>query len=237
MKDPDTSTANNKRVRLVTKTLTAAIKLWLRTQLDQISQMEIEIGASDRQLLAGNIPVVSILAKNAVYQGIHVTSVELTAKNIRINIGAILKGKSLRLLEIVPIVGELIVEEQDLNNSLSSELLSTALNDLLFKLLPEIKENYQPTAWKKITIENQSLTLVAILPSQGDNTHLEIEAGLELINTQEIQLAPITIKCNQVVVLENNSGYNIDLGSDVALQEITLNSQQLLCSGRVNVNP
>ncbi|TAE53709.1 MAG: DUF2993 domain-containing protein [Nostocales cyanobacterium] len=241
MRETETAKENNRKVRLVTKTLTAAIKLWLKTQLSQVSQMEVEIGASDRQLLSGCIPIIHIEAKEAVYQGIHVTSIQLTAENIQINIGGILKGKPLKLLEVVPIVGELIVEEQDLNNSLSSALLSTALNDLLPKLSPATAQNCQPISWEKIFIGHQYLTLVAIIPREGESTHLEIETGLELINTQEIQLAPIIIKHNQSVVLENksgyNSGYNLDLGSDVALEEITLNEQKLVCRGRVNINP
>ncbi|NET74249.1 MAG: hypothetical protein F6K62_25995 [Sphaerospermopsis sp. SIO1G2] len=62
-------------------------------------------------------------------------------------------------------------------------------------------------------------------------------AGLKLINTQEIQLSPIKIKHNQIVIFNNNDGYKIDMGSDVAFQEIIISSQQLLCRGRVNVNP
>jgi hypothetical protein len=237
MTDKNSSTANSKRIRLITKTITAAIKLWLRTQLSQVSEIKIEIGASDRQLLSGSIPYVSIFATDAVYQGIHVTSIQLAAENIQVNIGGILKGKPLKLLEIVPVVGELIVEQEYLNKSLSSELLSTALNDVLVKFLPEQDINFQSISWHKITLDNQCLTLGAILSTETEKSHLEITAGFKLINTQEIQLAPITIKNNQSLILDNNSGYNLDLGSDTALEEISLESSKLVCKGRVNVNP
>ncbi|NET73516.1 MAG: DUF2993 domain-containing protein [Sphaerospermopsis sp. SIO1G2] len=216
MIDKDTLKVKNKRIRLVTKTLNAAIKLWLRTQLDKVSHIETEIGASDRQLLSGCIPSISISAKDAVYQGIHVTSIQLQAENIQINIGGILKGKPLRLLEVVPIVGELVVKEQDLNYSLTSKLLSQALNDLLLKFLPNEELDCEAISWKKCNLENQNLTLTAILAPDSENTHLEMTAGLKLINTQEIQLSPIKIKHNQIVIFNKNDGYKIDMGSDVA---------------------
>ncbi|MBD2294769.1 DUF2993 domain-containing protein [Anabaena sphaerica FACHB-251] len=232
--------ANGKKVRLITKALTTAIKLWLKTQLTQVSQIEVEIGASDRQLLSGGIPAVSIFATNAVYQGIHVTRIQLSAENIQINIGSVLKGKPLRLLEIVPVVAELVVEEGDLNKSLPSELLSTALNDVLVKLFPVLPEQWEkskPISWQEITIDNQRLILYGVLPTDSKPTSLEISVGLELLNGQELQLTQIKILYNQEPILENNSGYHLDLGSDVDLQELTLKSSQILCRGRINVNP
>jgi hypothetical protein len=226
-----------KKVQLITKILTTAIKLWLRTQLTQVSQIEVEIGSSDRQLLSGCIPSLSIFATNAVYQGIHVTRINLCAKNIQINVGAILKGKPLRLLEVVPVVAELIVEEQDLNNSLSSELLGTALNDVLIKLLPEKYQKSKPVSWQEITLDNQRLIISGVFSDGSESTLVEISVGLELLNGQELQLSQIQIKYNQEVVETVNSEYRLDLGSDVDIKEITVKSGQLICHGRINVNP
>lgn len=237
MTDKSSQTTNSKKIRVITQILTKAIKLWLKTQLTQVSQIEIKIGSSDRQLLSGNIPSVSIFATNAVYQGIHVTRINLLAENIHINLGSVLKGQPLRLSHVVPVVGEIIVEEQDLNNSLSSELLSTALNDVLLKLISESQEQSKPITWQEITIDNQHLIVYGFLPDETESKSVEMKAGLQLLNPQKLQLAPIYIKNNQAVILENNTGYNLDLGSDVALEEISLKSQQLLCRGRINVNP
>ncbi|MGM3305935.1 LmeA family phospholipid-binding protein [Anabaena sp. WFMT] len=237
MTDKSSPVTNGKKIRLITQVLTTAIKLWLRTQLTQVSQIEVEIGSSDRQLLSGCIPSVSIFATNAVYQGVHVTRVQLWAENIRLNIGAILKGKPLKLLEVVPVVAELLVEEQDLNNSLSSELLSTALNDVLVKLLPEECQKSKPIAWQEITLDNQRLILFGVLLLESEPTVIEISMGLELLNGQELQLSQIQIKSNQEIIGESNSKYHLDLGSDVDIKEITFTSSQLVCHGRINVNP
>ncbi len=228
---------NRQKIRFITQALTTAIKFWLRTQLTQVSQIEVEIGATDRQLLSGCIPSVCIFATNAVYQGVHVTRIQMLAENIQINIGGIIKGQSLRLSEIVPVVAELIVEEQHLNDSLTSELLSTALNDVLVKVLPEAWEKSKPICWQEITLDNDRLIISGALSAQNQPKLLELAVGLELLNGQELQLSQIQIKHDQEVVLENAAGYNLDLGSDVELHKITLKSKQLVCRGRINVNP
>ncbi|MBD2567808.1 DUF2993 domain-containing protein [Anabaena lutea] len=237
MRNLSSSVTNGQKIRIISQVLTTAIKLWLKTQLSQVCQLDVEIKASDRQILSGKIPAVSIFASNAIYQGIHVTSVQLWAENIQINIGSVLKGQPLRLLEIVPVVAELIVEEQNLNNSLSSELLSTTLNDLLVKLLPEQCQKSKPISWQEITLDNQRLILKGLLASENKPTLLEMCVGLELLNGQELQLTEIKIEHDQEVLLENNSGYNFYLGSDVDLQEVTVVPRQLVCRGRINVNP
>ncbi|WP_071188226.1 DUF2993 domain-containing protein [Trichormus sp. NMC-1] len=237
MRNPSSSVTNGKKIRIISQVLTTAIKLWLKTQLSQVSQLEVEISASDRQILSGNIPSVSIFAADAIYQGIHVTHIQLVAENIQINIGSVLKGQPLRLLEIVPVVAELTVAQEDLNDSLSSELLSTTLNDLLVKLLPEQCQKSKPISWQKITLDNQRLIITGLLEVETKPMLLEMCVGLELLNGQELQLTEIKIEHNQEILLESNSGYNFYLGSDVDIQEVTVVPSQLVCRGRINVNP
>lgn len=237
MQEPDSQATSGKKIRLITQVLTTALKLWLRTQVSQVSQIEVEIRASDRQILSGRIPWVSIFASHAVYQGLHVTQIQLEAENIQINIGSVLKGQPLRLLKTVSVNGELIVEQQDLNQSLSSELLSTALNDVLVKLLPEHSPKTKPIEWQKMILENQAIILHGIQEPHIKPAFLEIFVGLELLNSRELQLTQIQIQRQKQALLEDNYGFNLDLGSDVDIQELTLTPGQLVCRGQINVNP
>ncbi|MBD2364977.1 DUF2993 domain-containing protein [Anabaena minutissima FACHB-250] len=245
MPEPNPQTRHFHKIHIITNVLKTALKLWLRAQVSQVSQLEVEIKASDRQLLSGCIPWVSILANHAVYQGLHITHIKLAAENIQINIGQILKGQPLQLLHVVPVVGELIIEEKDLNASLSSELLSTALNDLLVKLLPEFCPKSKSIVWQKIILDNQQLTLNAILASTGEPIPLKISFSLKLLSGQELQLAHIQVTQNAmdydrpsvITLLESSDNYNFHLGSDVNLQELTLIPGKLVCHGQVNVNP
>ena len=228
---------NNSRVRIITKVLTSAIKLWLRSQLNQVSHLEVHIEASDRQLLSGYIPGVSISASNAVYQGLRVTQIELEVEKIQLNVAAILKGQPLQLSAIVPVVGKLIITAQDLNNSLSSPLLLTAINDGLIPLLAEYSLNYPFITWEKITLDNQVLILHGIPISETEGAFFNIHLGLELRNGQELQLTQVQVKTDQEVLLERNSPYMINLGTDVDIEKISLLPEQLTCYGRININP
>jgi hypothetical protein len=237
MTEPSSPNPNNSRVRIITKVLTSAIKLWLRSQLNQVSHLEVHIEASDRQLLSGYIPGVSISASNAVYQGLRVTQIELEAEKIQLNVAAILKGQPLQLSAIVPVVGKLIITAQDLNNSLSSPLLLTAINDGLIPLLAEYSLNYPFITWEKITLDNQVLILHGIPISETEGAFFNIHLGLELRNGQELQLTQVQVKTDQEVLLERNSPYMINLGTDVDIEKISLLPEQLTCYGRININP
>lgn len=227
-----------KATRIIKQVLTPAIKLWLHTQLSQVSELEVDIQASDRQIFAGCIPKVCIFASNAVYQGLHVTQIQLTAENIQVNMGAILRGQPLRLLETIPVIGQLIINEQDLNYSLSSNLLSTALNDVLVKLLPEQRAKSKRVSWRRISLAQQSIYLQGVADRQDKPILLELTTGLELLNGQELQLVKIQLSIDhQAENLQQDFFYNIYLGSDVDLEEVQLTSDSLICRGCINVNP
>ncbi|MEH1781073.1 MAG: DUF2993 domain-containing protein [Nostoc sp.] len=237
MPEQNSQTTNANKIRIITQVLTTAVKLWLRAQVSQISELEVEITASDRQLLSGRIPSVSIFATHAVYQGLQITQIKLTAENIRINIGSVLKGKPLRLLETVPVVGDLIIDEKDLNASLSSNLLSTALSDLLVKVLPTHYPQTQPINWQEILLGNNQIILRGLRVTNSETTPLEICLGLQLLSGHELEVALIPIQPAQEDMLEDNHDYNLDLGSDVNIQELTMIPGKLVCCGRINVNP
>ncbi|OYD96703.1 hypothetical protein CDG76_08000 [Nostoc sp. 'Peltigera membranacea cyanobiont' 210A] len=237
MPEQNPQTTSGNKIRIITQVLTTAVKLWLRAQVSQISELEVEIKASDRQLFSGRIPSVSVFATHAVYQGLLITQIQLIAENIRVNIGSVLKGKSLRLLETVPVVGDLIIDEKDLNASLSSDLLSTALSDLLVKVLPKDYPQSQPIKWQEILLGNNQIILRGLKVTNSETTPLEICLGLQLLSGHELQLLHIPIKRDREDILKDNYEYNLDLGSDVDIQELTLIPGKLVCRGRINVNP
>ncbi|MEH2037487.1 LmeA family phospholipid-binding protein [Nostoc sp.] len=237
MPEQNPQTTSGNKIRIITQVLTTAVKLWLRAQVSQISELEVEIKASDRQLFSGRIPSVSVFATHAVYQGLLITQIQLIAENIRVNIGSVLKGKSLRLLETVPVVGDLILDEKDLNASLSSDLLSTALSDLLVKVLPKDYPQSQPIKWQEILLGNNQIILRGLRVTNSETTPLEICLGLQLLSGHELQLVHIPIKRDREDILKDNYEYNLDLGSDVDIEELTLIPGKLVCRGRINVNP
>jgi hypothetical protein len=237
MHQENSSPKNPQKIGIIRNVLKTALSLWLRSQVSQISELKVEIQASDRQLLSGRIPGVSIFATHAVYQGLHLTQILLKAENIRINIGAVLKGKPLQLLETIPVFADVILNEEDLNASVSSELLATALNDLLLKLLPEHSPNSKPIAWQTISLANNNLKVYGIQAPETHPTTIEMSVSLELLSAHELKLSQIQIKHGTAVLTEKNEAQYLDLGLDVDIQELTLIPGKLLCRGRINVNP
>ncbi|MBF2065758.1 MAG: DUF2993 domain-containing protein [Calothrix sp. C42_A2020_038] len=230
---------NTPKLRVITTVLQGAVKLFLRSQVSDIKELDIDIQASDRQLLSGIIPKVYVFASGAVYQGLHLTSLQLSAENIRINIGSILKGQPLRLSETIPVAGTLVLEEEDINASLTSPLLSGALNDALLQLLPEIGRKPKSIIWQKIILSNNQFILFAN-PGTEINTELEepLEIGikLNLVDSHKLELIPLS---EQYIQAQNGvqNGHRFDLGSDVDIEYLELIPSKVTCKGWINVNP
>lgn len=229
----NTENTTQKTSRLIGKVLSPAVRLWLKSQVQQISQLEVQIAGSDRQILTGNIPRVSILASKAVYQGLHLTQIQLEAKEIHINLGQVIKGKPLRLLDKVPVSGDLYLTQADLNASLASPLLADALNDLFLQLFKGSLGS-QRVSWQKVTIDNNLLSLEGLM---GDRANpIVFQAGLQLASSHELQILQPIVKMQTGKTISIDS-FTVDLGAEVDIAKLNLNHGKILCSGRLNVLP
>ena len=236
------------RSRILSNVLTPAVRLWLRSQVDRIEALHLHIDGGDRQLLGGYIPQVSVAAENAVYQGLHLSRVTLAGTNIRVNLGQVLRGKPLRLLEVVPVAGEAAITEMDLNASLRSPLLAQAISEFLGKLLqasddlldaPVNQLNFDQLHMK---LGAEQFTLSAnLISASGTPTAIAIRTGLRLVNHHELQLhQPQWLPHAQAkrgLPLTDLDGCPIDLGEDVNLQHFAIEPGQITCRGQINVIP
>ena len=231
------------KTEIISKLLTPALKLWLRSQLDHVEDIRVKINSGDTQILRGKIASVLLGTNGAVYQGIHVGKVNLSGSNIAVNLSGILRGKPLRLLQPIFVNGELVVEEPDLTASLSSPLLSQGLNDLLALLLEnqgindprEILAPYR-IQWQELNLRAEKFILTGNLTdSQGHTNQLILRSGLALHNSQTLLFDPLHIQ--GIPSLDNLSinQFKVDLGSDVELQNLNLSSGQLSCAGQVKI--
>jgi hypothetical protein len=231
--------------RLIGKVLSPAVQLWLRSQVEQVETLQFNIVGGDRQIVTGHIPGVAIAANHAVYQGLHLSQLQLEGTGIRVNLGQILKGKPLRLLEPVPITGELLLEQSDLQASVQAPLLSTALTDILTTLLKSNHEtasanplNDRQVSWQRIDIEDSQLIVFGTLTDDvNPTTPIVLRAGLELPTPHILKLSPLQIQFSQTSPPLNLDGFEIDLGSEVHIKELALTSGQLMCRGRLTVLP
>lgn len=223
--------------RIISTVLSPALRLWLRSQVERVEALEFKITGSDRQILSGNLPAISIAASHAVYQGLHLSKIQLEGSQIQVNLGQVIKGKSLRLLAPIPVTGQLILSETDLQASLGSPLLSNAIAEFVGNLLASasLASNQQPPnfSWQKIAIEQDLLLLTGTLQARP----ISIKAGLQLASPHELVLNPFQIQISSEQEVKNFDNLQVDLGSEVALEEISLTPGQLRCRGALQVLP
>ena len=179
------------------KALSAAVTLWLRSQLDRVEDLQVQIDTSSRLVFAGLIPKVAVSAREAIYQGLYLRQVSLTAKNIQINVRQILKG------------------QRNLANLLKA----------------------QPIAWQKINLAPGQLTIKGVCSDfNGQETPVSIRATVRIENGNKLQLNSIQIEVRSLPKIDLDN-FELDLGSEVDIQELTLNPGALICRGGILVNP
>jgi hypothetical protein len=233
-----TETLPQQRSRIIGKVLAPAVKLWLRSQVEQVADLQLHIAGGDRQILSGYIPQVTLFTSRALYQGLHLQQINLTAENIRVNLGQVIKGKPLRLLEPIRAQGELLLSEDDLNASLNSKLLISGLNEF-FQILLKAAGTNSPTVqnqeihWQQITVDGNQIHLQGSL--LDTNSAIVITTGVRITNGNQLHLDNPQIQGNLGLNSPNLASLSIDLGSDVEIQELTLSHGQLICRGSISV--
>lgn len=252
--EQETVGQESRRSHLISKVLSPAARLWLRSQVESVSELHVQIEGGDRQILSGHLPKVAIEARNVVYQGISLSYISLVGENIRVNLGQVLRGKPLRLLEIVPVQAEAVIQQADLNASLQAPLLANAVTDLLMgwlrsglggeseDFLPGMEDATAKLINPTTQLQPDQLTLSAELDAANRSPlPLTLRTGLQVVGDHTICLQnPCWLPHAQAkrgMPLSELDGFAIDLGSEVQLQQLTLETGQLLCRGRINVIP
>ena len=227
------------------KALSTAVALWLRSQLDRVEDLQVQIDTSSRLVFAGLIPFVAVSAREAIYQGLYLRQISLTAKDIQINVRQILKGQPLRLNEPIPVTGELLLQESDLNNSLTSPLLANGLTEFLVTLLKGAAGQAnianllkaQQIIWEQINLAPGQIAINGVCCDfSGQETPVSILAQVRVENGNKLQLNSIQIELRSLLTIDLDS-FELDLGSEVDIQELTLKPGELICCGGILVNP
>jgi hypothetical protein len=228
---------------LISKVLSPAIKFWLRSQVEQVEQLKFKIQGQDNQILRGYIPSVYLESSKAIYQGLHLGDIQLQGNNIRINIGQVVRGKPLKLLESIWVKGEVFLTQEDLQASLASDLLKSGLNDLCKLLqknlnLSEESTQYQ-IKWQSIRLDNNQFNIIGQLITENESFPLEIESELRLIDGKTLGLKPHKLKGISTIDKEefDLSELSIDLGSDVEINHFELTSEGIFAQGQLVIRP
>ncbi len=237
--------------RLISTVIAPALQLWLRSQVEQVEHLQVQIEAGDRQILSGYIPQVRVEAQRAVYQGLHLSQIQLLGESIQINLGQVIRGKPLQLLQPIPVKAELSLKQADLNASLAAPLMVTAVADLLNQLLTAdsslidiLGTQPQPQALQdlQILLEAEQFSLgLSLRSAQGKIIPFALRTQLSLASPRQLRFdSPqwlTSLKAKRGFPLEGLEGFVIDFGPEVALTEVTLQAGQLNCRGCITILP
>jgi LmeA-like phospholipid-binding len=236
---------------LIRRILQPALSLWLRSQVESLETLQIQIESGDRQVLSGFIPQIELEASQVSYQGLQISQVQLTAQNIQINIGQVLKGKSLRLLETISAQLNVRMSAKDLQRSLSSSLLQTVLIETLLTLVGEqIRDVLGDVSLGDLELQDALLKLSdnqirfsAQLKanSTGRCVPVALQSGVDLYNAHTIQLCNPewlpTANSRRGLPLPELNGYRFDLGDQCQLKRLCIQPEEIQLSGQLLISP
>ncbi len=225
--------------QFISHILSPAIQLWLRSQLASVDNIKLDIQAADKDILRGRIDRVYLLAEKAIYRGICFHKASIVAQSIAFNLGEIVRGKPFRLLHPLFIEGEIILLTADLQQSLSSPLLSQGLDELVCLLAERIScfssgfpLPLPPFRWQHLQIFPDKFLLTGIT---GNNSPLTLTAGIQLKNPNTLLFTPLEISgitpTSPLIV----NDFEIFLGQDVFIESFHLNPKQITCQGKIKI--
>lgn len=238
--------------QIIRKVLSPAVGLWLRSQVESVAALKFQIDGSDRQILRGCVASVSVTAQQVVYQGLHLSHLDLKASQIRVNLGQVVRGKPLRLLEVVPVDATVQLKQIDLEASLSAPLLKQALVDLLKLILEQVDCSQIPELAvlqtqsvqlnsAQILLQANKLSLSAeVNDASSQCWQMHLQTALRLLGPSRLELADLKLSSTlgeQATSLLPMQSLEIDLGSEVQLQQLKIEPEQIVCIGQINVVP
>ena len=228
---------NRPHSRIISRILTPALGLWLRSQVERLEALQIEIVGGDRAIVRGHLESVFLASRQVVYQGLSLGQVQLKGEKIRLNLSQVLKGQPLQLLEPVPVTAQMLLEESQLKASLSSALLADALTNLLSMLCHSNElQNYQ-ISWQNATLDQELITLTGTLVNRDRRASLMIRSGIAIANSHTLRLHPLQVTSVPKLLTTHLSEFELDLGSDVELKEISLAPGRITCAGWLTIRP
>lgn len=224
---------------MISKLLSTAVKLYLRSQVERVEDLQVKILGKNKQILQGYIPQIFLSCSHAVYQGLYLRQIELNGSDIAFNLSEVMIKKPLKFLEPVFVEIQLRLDAQDLPASLDSPLLQSGLDDLWQMFLaPQQIDNSSTELselaieWCSIAIANQGLNLTGTYQdASGETMELYLSTGISLADSHTLCLSPLKINHKSVA-----NELKIDLGVDVAIAQLIIESEQIICSGVIKIH-
>ena len=221
---------------LVSRILPPAIRLWLHAQLDHLEGLDFRIEGRDLQILSGYLPQVSLSASQAVYQGLRVSRAEVRAEEIYLNLGQVIRGKALRLLQPFPVRGLVDLTREALRASLQAPLLAQGLGEVLGQL----GQSLPPASAVRDLTLGEGWLGVTWGDLEAPDQQLRLRTGLGMREQRWLALDQPTVTTGQPgqwsppQVLAD---LTLDLGPATAIDQFSVTPDHIEIGGMVRVIP
>ncbi|MEM9567838.1 MAG: DUF2993 domain-containing protein, partial [Cyanobacteria bacterium P01_E01_bin.34] len=107
---------------------------WIRSEVDRVENLSVDISGSDSNLLNGRIETAEVSGDNLVYEEFYLSRVELAGSNIQLTVDTALNGGSLNLVEPIAVDAFIRLSEADLNRSLQAPLIQSQLAEAMVEI-------------------------------------------------------------------------------------------------------
>lgn len=220
---------------MITKLLSTAVRLYLRSQVRQVRDLQVKISGRNRQILQGYIPEVFLGGQSVVYQGLHFSQAEVYGSEIAFNLAEVIQKKPLRLLEPTIVEVSLSLTQQDLQVSLDAALLQSGLQDLWQTIITN-KLDITEVVWQNLAIARQRLRLLGKYQDASAQDHeINLEMDISLTNSHSLCLSKIKILNPETTGEQVLEPVEINLGTDVAITKLAIASEIIICQGTITI--
>lgn len=226
--------------QIASSLLNPLVAAWIRSEVQQVDNLRVQIAGSDAQILNGQIPQAQVSGDNLIYQGFQVSHLRLQGQDIRLNVGEAIQGRSpLRLLAPVPVQVSLRLTEDDLNRSLQAPLIQSQLAQAQVQLpfggqaVPFLIRQPQVTLQKnRLRIQAQLVT------PEGVEVPVTVLTGLQAQGPNQLRLVnPLWVSEGQEIPIPGLADFPIQLDPGVRIDRLELQPGQILYEGMLVIYP
>eukprot|EP00238_Polyblepharides_amylifera_P003062 CAMPEP_0196591450 /NCGR_PEP_ID=MMETSP1081-20130531/69674_1 /TAXON_ID=36882 /ORGANISM="Pyramimonas amylifera, Strain CCMP720" /LENGTH=340 /DNA_ID=CAMNT_0041914817 /DNA_START=12 /DNA_END=1034 /DNA_ORIENTATION=+ len=244
--------ASRKRSSLLAKLVENAVNAFISIQTSHLASSQVEVSSRNRDLVRGKVKKLSVDVKGARYKGLNLTSAQLEAENISLDLRELKSGRILRTAFSVD--AQLCMSSDDLACSLKSSLLQGFLRSL-FCVKESKLESAHPAGVKLSSFEPSDAKLedskIILFDDDSNMVALEINIdsfGRELAltwtmfrscdeNSLTSEIVAWPTKMDTYVEQCFTRETRLFLGSETCLSEISIEDGLLRCNGVFEVTP
>lgn len=220
--------------------LSPLVAAWIRSEVQRVDNLQVQIVGSDAQILNGQIPQAQVSGDNLSYQGFQISHLRLRGQDIRLNVGEAIQGRSpLRLLAPVPVQVSLRLTEEDLNRTLQAPLIQAQLAQAQVQL--PVGGQVVPFLIRQpqVTLEQGRLRIQANLTTpEGVEAPVTVLTGLEAQGPNRLRLVnPLWVSEGQEIPIPGLADFPIQLDPGVRIDRLEVQPGQILYEGILTIYP